>query len=155
MLKKIKIPAFVSTITLVLGCLDLVRGFMHTFKLEYAALHVAGLNLSTPEASDLLQLLGVFGVSNYITGFMLILVALRARELALAMLLIIPVAYFVGGIEITSQSTMYAASQAAWGGRDFMIAYLIVCIVTFVAGVACTLHRWKSIQLLSSHSQRA
>ncbi|MDF1827883.1 MAG: hypothetical protein P1U39_06345 [Legionellaceae bacterium] len=154
MSKKIKIPAFVSTVTLVLGCLDLVRGFMHTFKLEYAALHIAKLNLSTPEASDLLQLLGVFGVSNYITGIMLILVALRARELALVMLFVIPLAYVVGGIETMHNSHMYAASQAAWGGRNFMFIYLIICVVTFVAGLACALYRWKIDQPSSSRSQR-
>jgi len=142
--KQIRIPMFVSAITFVLGCLDLVRGFMHTFKLEYAALHVAKLNLSTPEASDLLQLLGVFGVSNYITGIMLILVALRARELALTMLFVMPLAYTVGWIETSINSNMYAASQAAWGGKDFMLVYLIVCVITFVAGIACVLYNHRN-----------
>lgn len=150
-----RIPTFVSVIAFALGSLDLIRGFMHTFKLEYAALYVAKLNLSTPEAPDLLQLLGAFGVSNYITGVMLILVALWARKLALVMLLIIPLAYIVGGVEITHNSSIYPASQAAWGGRDFMIAYLTISALTFVSGVMCTLHRRKSIQLPSSHSQRA
>lgn len=143
-IKPIKIPMFVSAITFVLGCFDLVRGFMHTFKLEYAALHVAKLNLSTPEASDLLQLLGVFGVSNYITGIMLILVALRARELALIMLFVMPFAYAVGWVETSINSNMYPASQAAWGGRDFMLIYLMICVVTFIAGIACVFYNKRN-----------
>lgn len=142
--KQIRIPMFVSAITFVLGFFDLVRGFMHTFKLEYAALHVAKLNLSTPEASDLLQLLGAFGSSNYITGIMLILVALRARELALAMLFVMPLAYVVGWIETVNNSHMYPASLAAWGGRDFMLVYLMVCVITFVAGIACVLYNYRN-----------
>tara|TARA_R110002126_G_scaffold1051_1_gene6382 strand:- start:1092 stop:1550 length:459 start_codon:yes stop_codon:yes gene_type:complete len=144
MKKQIKIPVFVSAITFVLGCFDLVRGFMHTFKLEYAALHVAKLNLSTPEASDLLQLLGAFGVSNFITGIMLILVALRARELALTMLFVMPLAYAVGCIETSINSSMYAASQASWGGKNFMLVYLMVCVITFVAGIACVLYNYRN-----------
>ena len=42
------IPRFVSVVAIALGCLDLVRGFMHTILLEYAATNIAGLDLSTP-----------------------------------------------------------------------------------------------------------
>ncbi len=49
------IPRFVSVVAIVLGCLDLIRGFMHTILLEYAALNIAGLDLSTSLAGDLLQ----------------------------------------------------------------------------------------------------
>ena len=139
-MNKVKIPVFVSVVTLLLGCFDLFRGFMHTFQLEYSALHIAKLDLSTAEAPDLLQLLGVFGVSNYITGIMLILIALRARELALVMLLVIPLAYAVGLVEIKINSITYGASQATWGGKGPMLVYLMICVVTFLAGMICALY---------------
>lgn len=128
-------PVFVSVVTLLLGCYDLLRGVMHTFKLEYSALHIAKLNLATPEASDLLRLLGVFGVSNFITGIMLILIALKARGIALFMLLVIPVIYTMGMLLIKWNSVDYAASQATWGGMTPMLVYLAICIVTFIAGL--------------------
>ena len=42
-----KIPKFVSIAVVVLGCLDLVRGFMHTILLDYDATNIAGIDLST------------------------------------------------------------------------------------------------------------
>ena len=48
---KTLIPKFVSTVAIALGCLDLVRGFMHTIMLEYAAANIAGLE-STPPGID-------------------------------------------------------------------------------------------------------
>jgi hypothetical protein len=137
------IPKFVSVVAIVLGCLDLIRGFMHTILLEYAALNIAGLDLSTSLAGDLLQQMGAFGISNYLTGIMLILIGWKARPLALAMLGVIPVAYIIGVIGININSTGYAPSQAAWGGAMPMLVYLIVCGTTFIAGVWMTLSNKK------------
>jgi hypothetical protein len=58
------IPKFVSIAAIVLGCLDLLRGFMHTVLLDFAAANIAGLDLSTSFAGDLLQMMGAFGISN-------------------------------------------------------------------------------------------
>jgi uncharacterized membrane protein YiaA len=138
------IPTFVPVIAITLGCLDLIRGFLHTIMLEYAATNIAGLDLSTSLAGDLLQEMGAFGISNYLTGIMLILIGWRARPLALAMLGIIPVAYIVGIIGIRVHSAAYAPSQAAWGGTIPMLVYLAVSAITFVVGVWITLHRRKS-----------
>ena len=135
------IPRFVSVVAIALGCLDLVRGFMHTIVLEYAALNIAGFDLSTLLAGDLLQLMGAFGISNYLTGIMLILVGWKARPLALAMLGIIPVAYIVGMAGIRANSAAYAPSQAAWGGAGPMLVYLAISAITFVAGLWITLSR--------------
>ena len=68
MKKDATIPKLVSVVAIVLGCLDLIRGFLHTILLEHAATNIAGLDLSTPLAGDLLQMMGTFGISNYITG---------------------------------------------------------------------------------------
>jgi hypothetical protein len=129
------IPRFVSIVAIVLGCLDLVRGFMHTILLEYAALNVAGLDLSTPLAGDLLQIMGAFGISNYVTGAALILVGWKARPLALEMLGILPVAYAIGAVGIKANSAGYAPPQAAWGGTPMMMVYLAICGITSIAGV--------------------
>jgi len=105
------IPKFVSSVAISLGVLDLIRGFMHTILLEYAAINIAGLDLSSAVATDLLQLLGVFGISNYITGVMLILLGWKARSLALTMLGVIPAAYLVGVVAININSASYGGVQ--------------------------------------------
>ena len=128
------IPKFVSVVAIALGCLDLVRGFMHTILLEHAALNIAGLDLSTPAAVDLLRLLGTFGISNYITGMMLILLGWKARSLALATLAAIPVAYGIGIIGIRANVASYVSSQANWGGAPMMMVYMVVCVAIFVSG---------------------
>ena len=135
------VPRFVSAIAIGLGCLDLVRGFMHTILLRYAALNIAGLDLTTSLAGDLLQLLGTFGISNYVTGIMLILVGWKSRPLALTMLGVIPIAYAVGVAGIRANSSSYPPSQSAWGGATMMMVYLALCAVTFIAGTWVTLRR--------------
>jgi hypothetical protein len=137
------IPKLVSVVAIALGCIDLVRGFMHTILLDYAATNIAGFDLSTSLAGDLLQLMGAFGISNYLTGVMLILVGWKARPLALTMLGIIPIAYLVGMAGIRVNSAAYAPSQAAWGGTGPMLVYLAISAITFVAGVWMTLYRKK------------
>ena len=116
-----------------------MRGFVHTILLEYAALNIAGFDLSTSLAGDLLQLMGAFGISNYVTGVMLILLGWKARPLALTMLGVIPVAYAIGVAGIKVSSADYAPSQAAWGGAKPMMVYLAVCGFAFVAGIIVTL----------------
>jgi hypothetical protein len=138
-----QIPRFVSIAAIALGCLDILRGFMHTVLLDFAATNIAGFDLSTSLAGDLLQQMGAFGISNYLKGIMLILISWKARPLALIMLGLIPVAYAIGIAGIKVNSAPYAPSQAAWGGTTFMLVYLAVCIITFIAGVWTTLNRKK------------
>ena len=129
-----RIPKFVSVIAITLGVLDLIRGFMHTILLEFAAGNIAGLDLSSSAAVDLLQLMGVFGISNYITGVMLILLGWKARSLALTMLAVIPASYGIGILGIHFNSIAYTSTQANWGGAPMMMVYMVVCIITFIAG---------------------
>ena len=128
------IPKFVSIVAITLGVLDLIRGFMHTILLEYAATNIAGLDLSSSVATDLLRLLGTFGISNYITGVMLILLGWKARPLALTMLGVIPAAYLIGMVGININAASYTTTQANWGGAPMMMVYMVVCIITFIAG---------------------
>jgi hypothetical protein len=134
MQKENNIPKFVSIVAITLGILDLVRGFMHTILLEYAAGNIAGLDLSSSVAYDLLQLMGVFGISNYITGVMLIVLGWKAHPLALTMLGVIPAAYLIGMVGININAASYTTTQANWGGAPMMMVYMVVCIITFIAG---------------------
>ncbi|MHA1388299.1 MAG: hypothetical protein ACTSUZ_11565 [Candidatus Thorarchaeota archaeon] len=121
-------PKFAWIILTCLGCLDLIRGFIHTFLLEYAAEFMMGLDLAVAR-DDQLLLLGTFGSSNYITGCMLILIGLKARNIAPYVFLIIPVSYILGGQLISRVAT----STARLGGVPMMTIYILVCIGTFVA----------------------
>lgn len=137
-MKNTNIPKLVSTVAIALGILDLIRGFMHTILLSYSATNIAGLDLSAAQAGDLLQLMGSFGISNYISGAALILVGWKARELALILLGILPAAYIVGGLATKFYSAKFISSQAAWGGIPMMMVYLAVSAATFFYGL------WKS-----------
>ncbi len=131
-------PNFAWIILICIGCFDLFRGFIHTFMLEYAATYIAGLDLSVVRGDQLL-LLGVFGISNYLTGVIFILIGLKARNLVPLVLILIPATYFFGSVLILR----IAIPQAAFGGGPIMILYFIVCIVTFVASVVYIYRRRK------------
>ena len=129
------LPKIVSYVTIFMGSLDLLRGIMHTLLLEFAATNIAGLDLSTSQAADLLRLMGSFGISNYITGITLILLGWKARHLALILLGVIPAAYIIGGVATHFNSAGYVTTQANWGGLPMMVGYIIVCSLTFIYGI--------------------
>lgn len=122
-------------VAIILGSLDLLRGIMHTLLLEFAAANIAGLDLSTSQAADLLRLMGSFGISNYITGITLILLGWKARHLALILLGVIPAAYVVGGVATHLNSAGYTSTQANWGGLPMMAGYIVVSSLTFLYGI--------------------
>ena len=132
---KNNLPKAISVISVILGTVDLLRGVMHTLLLNFAASNIAGLDLSTTQASDLMKLMGSFGISNYITGIALILLGWKARELAWIMLAVIPGAYLIGGLAIRFYSSGSAETQAAWGGIPMMGIYLAVSTITFLFGL--------------------
>ena len=129
------LPRFVSVVAVLLGVYDLLRGFMHTILLKYSALHIAGLDLSTATASDQLRLLGAFGIGNYETGIMLILLGLFARPLAFVMLGVTPTLYFIGYSAIRHHLEGLPPSNAQWGGMEPMMVYLGISFTTFILGV--------------------
>ena len=131
-----EVPMFAGVVALGLGCVDLVRGVIHTVLLEYAAVFIMGLDLSVARENQLF-LLGVFGISNFITGTFLFLIALKARELVPYVLLMIPVWYLVG-MAVISRTVI---PQAALGGVPMMLAYFIICIVTAVASFVVIFYR--------------
>ena len=117
-----------STVLFFIGGLDVLRGFMHTFLLTWSATNVAKLNMAI-ESSDQVFLLGVFGISNFLTGFIYFLVSKKARELSPYVLIIIPLTYLLGLIGIWSGNVH---EQAAFEGKYFMLVYFSICIITFV-----------------------
>ena len=110
------------------GLMDIVRGFLHTFLLSWSAATFAKFDLATvPE--DQVFMLGVFGISNFLTGFIYILISTKAKNLSPYILALIPAAYLLGLIGINLSGIH---SQAEFLGKYFMMIYFAVCIVTFV-----------------------
>jgi len=111
-----------------LGCMDLFRGLAHTFMIHWANDTFAHLDLSV-NGGDQLMLLGAFGISNWLTGMLFILIALKAKPLASATLSIILIAYGVGvlGLKFAGVSP-----QADFYGRFIMFGYFAVCFMGIV-----------------------
>lgn len=121
-------PYLIPQIVLIgLACFDFLRGFMHTFAIHWAAENIAQLNLSL-NGDDQLWLLGTFGISNFLSGALLLLIALKAKRLAPYALLIIPATYLLGAIAFRSADLSH---DAAFNGFYIMVGYLSLCIVTF------------------------
>ena len=118
-----RIPA---TVLFVLGIVDLIRGVMHTFLLRWAGVYVAGFDpVTTPP--DQFFMLGAFGISNFLTGFLYLLISRKARELSPFVLAIIPATYLLGMIGI---GVAGVHGQSAFSGRYLMFVYFAVCVVT-------------------------
>lgn len=114
-------------VLLLLGISDLVRGFLHTYEVSWAATTFAKLDLSYVR-SDQLTLLGAFGISNILTGLIYILISRKAKNISPYILIIIPIAYALGwlGLKVSGIS-----ANALFLGKYFILIYLFVCIVTF------------------------
>lgn len=120
--------ALPATVLFILGLVDLLRGVLHTFFVNWAVKTFAKLELSVAR-QDQLTLLGAFGISNLLTGAIFILISIAAAPLAEYLLLAIPCAYVVG---VIGMRTSGVKPQSAFYGRYFMLGYLAVCLVTFV-----------------------
>lgn len=120
--------ALPSTVLLILGFVDLLRGTLHTFLVRWSATTFARLDLSQA-GSDQLVLLGAFGISNLLTGMLYIAISLEAKPLAEYVLMIIVAAYAIGfaGIRLAG-----VKGKAAFKGKYFMLVYIAVCIATVV-----------------------
>lgn len=123
------IYAFPSLILLLVGIFDLIRGFMHTFNIYWAVDTFAKLNLSVAKDAQLL-LLASFGISNYLTGFIFILIAKKARHLSVYMLMCILSAYALGTAAIRLVGLTRGSN--AFSGMYIMMAYLLICLLTVI-----------------------
>lgn len=117
-----------SRVLFVIGLIDIIRGFMHTFLLTWSATNIAQLDIATAP-SDQLFLLGVFGISNFLTGFIYLIISRKARELSPYVLIVIPLTYLLGLIGIWSGGIH---GQSAFYGKYFMLGYFAICIITFI-----------------------
>ena len=124
----IECPKFAWMIMVGLGCIDLIRGFIHTVLLEYAAINIFVIDTSGGVENQMF-LLGLFGITNYLTGIMFILIGLKARPLVPIMLPVIPITFF-GGTALVSR---VASPTAQLGGLSFMMIYFVICIATSLA----------------------
>ena len=116
-----------SNVLFGIGIFDLLRGFMHTFLLTWSAEHIAKLDLSA-NTGEQLFLLGVFGISNFLTGIIFLVISKKARTLSPYILIIIPLAYLFGLIGIWSGGIH---ARAAFYGKYVMFTYFAICILTF------------------------
>ena len=119
-----------SWVTLILGCIDLLRGAVHTFLIHEIALDASGIE----PHPDALVLMSAFGISNFLTGFLLILVSIKARHLAPFVLLLIPGAYLLGSIGMQLSDVQM---QSQFNGQYLMRVYLMVSFVIASTYFAC------------------
>lgn len=117
-----------ALVLLFIGGLDLLRGFMHTFLLTWSALNIAKFDPAAPQ--DQFFLLGVFGISNFLTGFLYLLISRKAREISPYVLILIPLAYLLGVAGIRAGGVQ---PQAAFEGKYFMLVYFVICVLGFAA----------------------
>ena len=127
---KKEIPKFAWVVLIILGCIDLFRGIMHTIFIDEAIALFAHYDLSGPMAGDLMLQMSAFGVSNLITGAMFIIIALKAKQIADIALICISVAYLIGIIAIKINNIV---PQSDLLGQYGMMVYLGVSFITFIS----------------------
>ncbi|MEO0339985.1 MAG: hypothetical protein AAF242_12320 [Bacteroidota bacterium] len=114
----------ISTIVLLLaGLMDIRRGIAHTYNIRYSAEHLAGIELT----SDSLVLMSAFGISNFLTGSIFLLIFWKAKYLAPYILVLIPLSYLIGGLGMQYQE-VYLESRFV--GRYLVAVYMLICVLT-------------------------
>lgn len=108
-----------------LALMDLFRGYMHTFNIKWASAHVAQI---APNP-DSLFLMGAFGMSNFLTGFIYLIIVWKAKHIAPYVLLVIPVAYLLGLLGLQQQGVHM---ESAFNGQYMMYVYLGICFITSI-----------------------
>lgn len=121
-----RIPALVLFF---IGIFDLIRGFMHTFNIYWAVDFFAKLDLSVAKDAQLL-LLAAFGISNYLTGFIFILISRKAKHLSVYMLAFIIAAYALGIVAMRIVGLTRGSN--AFSGMYIMMGYLLICLLTVI-----------------------
>lgn len=117
-----------SIFLILLGCFDLFRGLAHTYMIEWANHTFAQLDLSV-NGQDQLMLLSAFGISNWLTGMLFIVIGLKAKHIATTSLVIILLAYAIGylGMQFAGVSP-----ESSFYGRFIMMGYFGVCALGIV-----------------------
>ncbi len=116
-----------SFILIAIGCVDLLRGFMHTFNIHYAAANLAQVDMTADIIGDFLLVMSAFGMSNFLTGMFAIIIGLKVKDLAPLFLAIIPITYLLGVISMRMNNI---EASAAFNGQYMMFIYLAICVLT-------------------------
>jgi hypothetical protein len=114
-----------SFVLLLLGVLDIIRGFTHTFRVRYAAEYLAKIE----PTSDSLVLMSAFGISNFLTGFLYFLIVFKANKITPYVLTIIPISYMIGGIGMQYSNVVL---ESEFRGQHMMKVYLGICLLTAI-----------------------
>jgi hypothetical protein len=111
----------------IIAFMDLLRGYMHTFNIWYASENIAHMT----QTADTMMLMNTFGITNFLTVFVYILIIVKAKELAPYVLTILPLSYLIGiiSIKITGISQIQTAE---WNGQYMMYVYLTL---SFMVGL--------------------
>lgn len=116
----------IAVITLfVVAGVDIIRGYMHTFNVWYASEHIAQMT----QTADTMHLMITFGISNYLTGFIYILIGLKAKDIAPYVLILIPTSYLIGTISMVTTGVSDMASETSWNGIYMLLIYWSVIIL--------------------------
>lgn len=111
-----------------LGVMDIIRGILHSFLINHSAVNIAKMNL-THNKDDQLMLLTSFGISNYLTGFLFLLIAFKAEDLAPCVLALIPISYGLGFLSIKINGIK---PKAKFVGRYVLLVYNLLCVIASV-----------------------
>jgi hypothetical protein len=125
MTKKQSALRVTSVVLFALGILDIVRGIMHTFNINWAAATFARID----PHPDALILMGSFGISNFLTGFIYLYAARKMKEHTPILRLMIPSAYILGAIGLKASGVVM---QSAYNGKYMMIGYLAICAAAYI-----------------------
>jgi hypothetical protein len=106
-----------------LGLLDLLRGFMHTFNINWASANIAKID----PHPDALMLMGSFGISNFLTGFIYLYIVWKVKEKASIILFLIPTAYFIG---VVGTKLSGISMQSEFNGKYMMYVYMAICVLS-------------------------
>ncbi len=112
-----------SFVLLLLGVLDIIRGFTHTFRVRDAAEYLAKIE----PTSDSLVLMSAFGISNFLTGFLYFLIVFKAKKITPYVLTIIPISYMIGGLGMQYSNVIL---ESEFRGQHMMKVYLATCLFT-------------------------
>ena len=115
-----------SIVLLLAGVMDIWRGFIHTFQVKYAAINVAGIEPN----SDNLILMGAFGISNFLTGFLYLLIVWKVKKIVPYVLLLIPVSYCLGSLGLQYSNVLIDPNK--FKGQYIMSVYLGIGVLTVI-----------------------
>ena len=119
-------PQFAWIVLIFFGLFNLVRGFMHTFLVEYAAENIAGLDLSVARAEQLILMMN-YGFENLVAGVAFILIALKARHLVPPTILLVTIIAAVSPIAIELLNP-----TAAFAGRLLAPVWFALGVITLI-----------------------